>query len=205
MTTVKPKQQVADKALGLWFKARMADVQLSLSQVARLMDLDKAAVSRMIHRQRDIRTPEMHRLAEILGVPVPEIERRLGIKSARQETRATGIIRADGHAATLKNGPPVTLPPGLPEGSQAFICETNGSELNLFDGWVFFMGPKMIFRADLMGRMGLFQLENNSKWIFGRAEKGNLIGKWHIFGIKKFENVEIKSAKIARWALLGAF
>lgn len=195
----------AGAATAAWFLARMDDCNLSLRGVARMMDLDPSALSRAVNCQRKFQVHELDRLCEILGVSVDEAKRRLGIKPGKVGgmTAVDGVVSADGAFTHQPNLGEVPTPPGLPEGGSAFICRTGISGcdwLDLFDGWVFFCGPKIEPGHFLNGKMGLFLFEKSNKWLFGRISRGSIIGKWNFSGAEKLSNVNIKFAKMIFWA-----
>lgn len=64
---------------GDWFKAKLDERGTSLSSLARHMDLDKSAVSRMFAGKRKMRMDEANAIASFLAVPVKEVLKHAGV------------------------------------------------------------------------------------------------------------------------------
>lgn len=61
-----------------WFRSRLADRRLSQRQLAKLLDLDPAAVSLMLRGKRKMSAAEASEIAVQLGVSVQEVLVRAG-------------------------------------------------------------------------------------------------------------------------------
>lgn len=57
----------------LWFRNQLKDKHLSQRGLARLLDIDSAAVSLMLRGRRRMTMSEAHRISNILALPVTEI------------------------------------------------------------------------------------------------------------------------------------
>ena len=63
----------------LWFKEKLKDKKLSQRGLAKLLEIDPAAVSLMFRGQRKMTPHEAHQISVILGVPILEVMRHAGI------------------------------------------------------------------------------------------------------------------------------
>lgn len=85
-----------------WFRQLLATRKLSQRGLAKLMELDPAAVSLMLRGQRRMTNAEAHQISTILGVPITEVLRQAGIEVIDdvRRVKVTGYID-EGSVVTL--------------------------------------------------------------------------------------------------------
>lgn len=113
-----------------WFKRRLEARQRSLRGLARHMDLDPSAVSRMLSGQRKMQMDEASAIASFLSVPVKEVLKHAGVAVDLdgQPTRIllAATINEQGHIERL--GEPKPLPQNIIDRAQAAVSKHgNGS------------------------------------------------------------------------------
>lgn len=79
-----------------WFQDRLSDRGVSQRKLARVLGLDPAAVSLMLHGRRKFTAREAVDIAGVLGVDVDEVLRHAGLKR--------GVVAGGGGAATGAGG-----------------------------------------------------------------------------------------------------
>lgn len=125
-----------------WFRDQLADRQLSQRGLAKLLDLDPAAVSLMLRGQRRMTTAEAKRMADVLGVPVTEVLRRAGIAVSDdvQRVAVTGYADAEGMVTLFPNKTHdhTVGPADCPAGTYGIQVRAPGLPQ---DGWLMFVSP----------------------------------------------------------------
>lgn len=123
-----------------WFRDRLRGIELSQRGLAKLLDVDAAAVSYMLRGQRKMTLQEANRIAQILGVPASEVMRQAGIKVDDNVKRIpiAGICDAAGHITLLaaKTHERIIAPADVPADSYAVQVRSPG---HTKDGWLFFV------------------------------------------------------------------
>jgi transcriptional regulator with XRE-family HTH domain len=123
-----------------WFRARLADKQLSQRQLAKLMNLDPAAVSLALRGQRRMTNEEARQMADLLGVKATELLRQLGVAITDdvKRTPIVGYIDGLGVVTPLPAGTHDRIegPADLPDHSYALQRRAVN---DLSDGWLFFV------------------------------------------------------------------
>lgn len=79
-----------------WFQDRLSDRGVSQRKLARVLGLDPAAVSLMLHGRRKFTAREAVDVAGVLAVEVDEVLRHAGVKR--------GVVAGAGGAATGEGG-----------------------------------------------------------------------------------------------------
>jgi transcriptional regulator with XRE-family HTH domain len=125
-----------------WFRDQLADRQLSQRGLAKLLDLDPAAVSLMLRGQRRMTSQEAKRVSDILGVPVTEVLRRAGIAVTDdvQRVPVTGYADEQGVVTLFpqKTHDSTTGPADCPSGTHGIQVRAPGMPQ---DGWLLFVSP----------------------------------------------------------------
>lgn len=125
-----------------WFRQLLATRKLSQRGLAKLMELDPAAVSLMLRGQRRMTNDEAHQLSLILGVPITEVLRQAGIEVSDDVRRVKVTGYVDGAAeVTLfpkRTHDRVVGPADCPEGTYALQVRDTRSPK---DGWMKFISP----------------------------------------------------------------
>lgn len=189
-----------NESRALWFKARMADVNLSLRGCAKMVGMDPSALSRAVSGQRKLQVDEIAALALTLGVPKPEIEKRLGVKAEDDGTVAIeGWIDHRGNVELGRTGERTPRIAGWPDGGIVFKVHAPHGLINFLDGATIYFGPKIPPSELIEGKMGLFQHLNSRKWIF---QCGKLIQNSNSEiqnQAKEIINSGVKIARMAYW------
>ena len=126
----------------LWFKDRLADKNISQRGLARLLELDAAAVSLMLRGKRKMTPHEAHQISMILGVPIFEVMRAAGIDITEDVRKVPIAAHMDsyGNIIAMPNGThDIVIGPGdCPVGAYAVQVRTHAS---IKDGWLLFVSP----------------------------------------------------------------
>lgn len=144
-----------------WFKQKLAERKLSQRQLAKLMQLDPAAVSLMLRDQRRMTNEEAHFIASTIGVPVTEVLRQAGIEVLDdvRSVKVMGYVDTDS-AVTLfpkRTYDKVVGPADCPEGTYALQVRTPGVP---GDGWMMFVSPSEDDPRQDLGQLCVVALDN---------------------------------------------
>ena len=125
-----------------WFLDRLQDKQLNQRKLAKMLDIDPAAASLLMHGKRRMTPHEAHQISQILGMPLNEILRQAGIE-VKEDVRDCPIA-----AYVNEQGEVTTMPPGThdlrngpgdcPFGTYAIQVRSHAS---IKDGWLLFVTP----------------------------------------------------------------
>lgn len=125
-----------------WFKEKLADKKLSQRTLAKMIEIDQAAVSLMFRGKRRMTPHEAHQISTILGVPILEIMRRAGIDVTDDVNKAPIAAHMDhtGAVVAMPSGThDIVLSPGdCPLGTYAIQVRAHSSTK---DGWLLFVTP----------------------------------------------------------------
>lgn len=125
-----------------WFRQQMAARKLSQRGLAKLMELDPAAVSLMLRGQRRMTNAEAHQMSLILGVPITEVLRQAGIEVLDdvRRVKVTGYVDKDSSVTLFpkRTHDKVIGPADCPEGTYALQIRIPNSTK---DGWMYFVSP----------------------------------------------------------------
>lgn len=125
-----------------WFKSKLSDRKLSQRGLARLLDLDPAAVSLLLRGQRRMTPQEAQSIATVLGVPVTEVLRQAGIDVTEDVRRVqiTGYADEQGIVTLFpaKTYDHVSGPADCPSGTHGIQIRAPGLPQ---DGWLLFVAP----------------------------------------------------------------
>ena len=125
-----------------WFRQLLAAKKLSQRKLAKLLELDPAAVSLMLRGQRKMTNEEAHQISVILGVAITEVLRQAGIEVTDdvRRVKVTGWVDK-ASAVTLfpkRTHDKVVGPADCPEGTYALQVRNANSPK---DGWMLFVSP----------------------------------------------------------------
>jgi hypothetical protein len=139
-----------------WFRDRLADKKLSQRRLAKMLELDPAAVSLMFRGMRRITPHEAHQISVILGVPLNEVMRNAGIEVTEDVRRCPVAAHVD------ENGVVTTMPPrthddvigpgDCPVGTFAIQVRSHSSTK---DGWLLFLTPAQVAPAENIDQLCL--------------------------------------------------
>ena len=180
-----------------WFKERLAQRKLSQRQLAKLMNLDPAAVSLMLRGQRRMTNEEAHFIASTVGVPVTEVLRRAGVE-VLDDVRSVPISAAvDGRAlVTLfpeKTHDRVHGPADCPAGTYAVQVRAPSA---VQDGWLLFISPSQQDPAELLDRICLVTLKTGIQHI-AVLRRGYRTGTYNLI---TYPDRELKMDSEIAWA-----
>lgn len=126
----------------LWFRDKLKDKKLSQRGLAKLIELDPAAISLMLRGQRKMTPHEAHQISVILGVPILEVMRRAGIDVTEDVRKApvAAHVDSEGKVVSMPNGTHdmSTSPGDCPIGTFAVQVRAHTSAK---DGWLLFVTP----------------------------------------------------------------
>lgn len=157
-----------------WFQDRIRDKDLSQRRLAKLMDLDPAAMSLMLSGRRKISSEEANTLAFHLGVSVHDVLTHAGIEPHRQNnTDIKGRITANGTVVSSrrkKTESVVEYP-----NAKAIICEDEESP---YYGWTLYYEPRAGVDADTISHLCL--ISNGGAEYVARVLPGNRRGVYNL-------------------------
>lgn len=144
-----------------FFRQLMTAKKLSQRKLAKLMNLDPAAVSLMLRGQRKMTNEEAHEISVILGVSITEVLRQAGIEVVDDVRRVKVAGYVDqSFGVTLfprRTHDKVVGPADCPEGTYALQLRDPTSPK---DGWMFFVSPAEDDPRAHLGQMCCIALEN---------------------------------------------
>jgi transcriptional regulator with XRE-family HTH domain len=163
-----------------WFRQLLATRKLSQRGLAKLMELDPAAVSLMLRGQRKMTNEEAHQVSLILGVPITEVLRQAGIEVSEdvRRVKVTGYIGKDSCVTLFpkRTHDKVIGPADCPEGTYALQVRNPGSPK---DGWMFFISPAEDDPRANLGRVCCVALENGEH-IIAVVQRGYRSGTFNL-------------------------
>lgn len=185
-----------------WFRDRLAERDMSLRRLAKLLELDPSAVSLMLRGMRTMTADEANRISGLLTIPVTEVLAQAGIpieEDARSmPIKATIDARGALHPVGAKNPRRVVAPRDVPAAGLAM--QVRAPEL-LQDGWVLFAGafdPRVMTMID---RVAVVEIAGDGR-VVGTIKRGYDDGRVSVVpfvGSANIENVEPKSAAPVLW------
>ena len=147
-----------------WFKQQLAARKLSQRGLAKLLDVDPAAVSLMFRGQRRMTNPEAHQLSTILGVPITEVLRQAGIEVIDDVRRVpiAGYADEAGMVSLMPAGTHehVVGPADCPAGTVAIQMR---SPTSIKDGWLLFVSPAQMEPSVHMDQLCSVALANGKQ------------------------------------------
>lgn len=178
-----------------WFRQLLSTRKLSQRGLAKLMELDPAAVSLMLRGQRKMTNEEAHQVSLILGVPITEVLRQAGIEVTDdvRRVKVAGYIDKEG-AVTLfpkRTHDRVVGPADCPDGTYALQLRDPSSPK---DGWMYFVSPSEDDPRSHLGQISCIALENGEHVIAFlqrgyRSSTFNLINGANSMAIRTDANV----------------
>lgn len=181
-----------------WFRQLLATRKLSQRGLAKLLELDPAAVSLMLRGQRKMTNAEAHQVSLILGVPITEVLRQAGIEvnDDVRRVKVTGYIDKDA-AVTLfpkRTHDKVVGPADCPEGTYALQQRDANSQK---DGWMYFVSPSEDDPRQHLGEMCCVALDNGEH-IVAFIQRGYRSGTFNL--IRCCTNESLRTDANVVWA-----
>lgn len=143
-----------------WFKQRLAERELSQRQLARLMNLDHAAISLMLRGKRRMTVEEAAQLAVLLQATTAEVLDAAGVQvRGGEQVRIASVLMPDGSVMPVAEGlhDMVPAPPNLPVEAVAIQARTAGLE----DGWLYYHGVAHNRPDQCVGAFALVAVRGN--------------------------------------------
>lgn len=144
-----------------WFRRQLQDKHLSQRGLAKLLNIDPAAVSLMLRGQRRMTLQEAHRISEILGTATSEVIREAGIPTDDGIRRVpiSGICGAEGIVQMLapKTHEKTQAPADVPSDSYAIQVREPG---HCKDSWLMFVSAAQQEPKDRLETMNLCALSD---------------------------------------------
>lgn len=199
MTTYERRRNV-DKA---WFEQRLADRQISMRGLAKLMNVDPSTVSLMIRGLRGLSSDTAVKMARELNVTTNEIYKRAGlpIKDEAREISVTMYVDADGHCHAIKEADveKISAPFDVPISGFGLQLRSGGQT----DGWIVIVDGRSYSPADCLGSMCLYQRKDGGAGI-GITRRGYKAGLYNITrnvtpGAAEEVDIDLESATPVVW------
>lgn len=193
---------MATKVNTKWFKDRLAERQLSMRRLAKLMQVDPSAVSLMLRGKRKITQQEAAKISGLLTIPVTEVMRQAGV-TVPDDTRALMMrawVDAAGHLheVTTKTQRRVNAPADVP--SVGLVAQLRASELTS-DGWMFFCGAFDSRVEGFIDRLCVIELKRDGH-VLGILKRGYDEEKFNLVpytGAPTIQSVDAVSAAPVLW------
>lgn len=186
-----------------WFRQRLAERDLSLRRLAKLLEVDPSAVSLMLRGKRKMTAEEANRISGLLTIPVTEILAQAGIpieEDARSfPVKAWVDARGALHTVAAKSARRVTAPRDVPAGAGLAI-QIRASEL-VSDGWLLFTGAFDPTVEAFIDRLCVADLEGSGHMV-GTLKRGYDPEKFNLVpftGATTINNVAVKAAAPVLW------
>jgi len=190
----------------VWFRDRLAERDMSLRRLAKLLELDPSAVSLMLRGKRTITSQEANKISGLLTIPVTEVLRQAGVlvnENMRQMVlKATINKQGQLSAIESKNPRRLAAPDNVPfNGSAAQVRAPK----SIFDGWVLFAGAADSRIDALVNRLCFIELAASATVVGtllrGYEEKKHNIVPLMVDATIGFESVVVKAAAPVLWIL----
>lgn len=185
-----------------WFKDRLAERDLSMRRLAKLLELDPSAVSLMLRGKRVMTADEANRISGLLTIPVTEVLAQAGIPiedGARQlQIKAHVDARGVLTPITSKNLRRIAAPRDVP--ANGLALQIRAPDLYQ-DGWVLFAGAFDSRVAALIDRLCVIEIANDGHMV-GTLKRGYDDERFNLVpftGATAAANVAVKSAAPVLW------
>lgn len=175
MTTYERRRNV-DKT---WFEQRLADRQISMRGLAKLMEVDPSTVSLMIRGLRGISSETAVKMARELNVTTNEIYKRAGlpIKDEAREINVTMYIDGEGVGHPIDEADVEKIPAPFDVPTSGFGLQLRSGGQN--DGWIVIVDGRNHNPADCLGAMCLY-VRKDGKTGVGITRRGYKAGLYNI-------------------------
>lgn len=187
-----------------WFVERLAARQMSMRGLAKLMNLDPAAISYMLRGKRKMKMDEAAQLAALLDTTQAEIFERVGIASSSpKRVKLIGTINGQAEIVLFGKGAhDMVEPPGevSPE-TVAFQCKTSGSELDRMDGQIYFVDHTKTNPAQYLNCFCTCAIKAGPT-VIAQVKKGYKRGTYNLVVMgtgRTIENAEVAWASPITW------
>jgi len=187
-----------------WFNQKLEEQRLSKRGLAKLMDLDPAAVSLMLRGLRKMSVTEAGEIASLLRVTVDEVLRHAGVNvsaaTGGASTPIIGWMNADKEVSFERPAGPGVCesPPGGFDDVVAIRTQAPGQP---FDGWLIYYRPIDGISLEALGRLCVVKLQPDGPTYILPVSRGYEVGKYNLGGWNTpvIPNVGLISASPVIW------
>lgn len=152
------------KANKLWFQDHLKNIKMSQRKLAKLLEIQPAAVVRLFTGVRNATPKEIHLISELFKVSVNEVMRNLGIdvSSDIKKVPFVGVILEGSEVKNFDKSAQeqVMAPPDIPSNSFCLQVRQPG---HANDGWKVFVSGEHTSGFHLLDRPALVELENGKQ------------------------------------------
>lgn len=149
-----------------WFRERLLDKKMSGRKLAKMLEIDPAAVSLMLRGKRRMTPHEAHQISVILGVPLNEVMRNAGIEVVEDVRKSVIAAHVDetGRVTLMPPGTHDTVlgPADCPVGTYAVQMRSPAS---VKDGWLLFVTPAQLPAAQNLDQFCIVALADGKQLI----------------------------------------
>jgi transcriptional regulator with XRE-family HTH domain len=152
-----------------WFKDRLEERHLSQRKVAKHLQIDYAATSRLFRGLRDVKASEAQALATLLDLPVSEVMARFGLDVALPPGSRVPIVGwtdRDGQVHTLESAATEFVPAPPFRGAVALRDQSGTVQ----DGWLMYYKPLKSIGSKAIGRLSVVELQDTGEKLIRRLE-----------------------------------
>jgi transcriptional regulator with XRE-family HTH domain len=185
-----------------WFKDRLAERDLSMRRLAKLLELDPSAVSLMLRGKRVMTADEANRISGLLTIPVTEVLAQAGIQidddarhlPIKAYVDARGVLTP----LTSKNPRRIAAPRDVP--ANGLAIQIRAPELQM-DGWVIFAGAFDLRVTALIDRLCVIEIQSDGHMV-GTLKRGYDDERFNLVpftGAAVSANVAVKAAAPVLW------
>jgi transcriptional regulator with XRE-family HTH domain len=185
-----------------WFQNRVRDAEMSQARLAALLDIDKSALSLMLHGKREMKMTEATRLAEILALPLDQVLAHAGVEVRKGPASLplAGIVDANNEIRPRKGGR-VDSHDALPRECVAVRCEDRASTM---DHWTFYYVPRASVTSEAIERLSVCQLASDAQRL-AIPSRGFEAGTYNLRAVNGvvLENQRLVAASPVLWIRTG--
>lgn len=192
----------AQKVNTKWFRERLAERDMSIRRLAKLLELDPSAVSLMLRGKRTMTAQEANKISGLLTIPVTEVLSQAGIpieEDARQmQVKAYVDPRGSVHPITAKNARRVAVPRDVP--ANGLALQVRAPEL-LTDGWLLIASPFDTRIDALLDRLCVVDVKSAGQ-VVGTLRRGYDDDRYSVVpfvGSASVDNVAVKAVAAVLW------
>lgn len=184
-----------------WFRARLAEREISLRQLARDMDLDPSAVSLMLRGKRRMTLAEAKKIADLLVLPATEVIRAAGVTIQDDMVSVPVKLHFDaaGVGMSARTEKRIQAPFDTPK--DAYAAQIR-QQTSVFNGWVMVVSPVRNDPAKCIERLVVATLGNGAQRL-GVLRRGYEQENYTIMPLQDegtaLDDVRVKYAQYVIW------
>lgn len=135
----------------LWFRERLREKEWTQQKLAEWLELDKAAVTRMLNGERQVGLAEASKIAKGLGLDLRETIEHLGVGLPPKRETVPLLGHVDAGGVALLDGVGTRVYSGALPGADAALRVLGGA----LDGWNLLYTPRSGLNAGDIGSLGV--------------------------------------------------